>query len=306
MALAAAFAALAATAPVASATITSAPLTIAQSGDTVSFTIAAPAESPTPDRLIALLVAPAGTGATTVATTMAQGVGAGGAQVTGSTADCQIVNGPNVTPLDLPVPDYVEGTGFTWKIPASVLPTSFDAKAVTADDFVTDACQPAGVDGFGLKVSMADATRWPVPPAPAPVVVPVTPPAPAPVITPAPAPAVPTPAADPDKDGIKNDWLVGGKPVGAPKPAKVARVTAHAATLTLPKAPKNGKLRVYVRVAGKGTFKAVTVKVNKKTGKATMSGLKAHTRYEVKVVAVNQAGQQTQASKPVVVKTAKK
>src|SRR4051794_8364402 len=116
---------------------------------------------------------------------------------------------------------------------------------------------------------MDGAQRFPIPPAP--VTTPA--PAPAPVVTPAPVVA-PKPVADPDKDGIKNDWLVGGKPVSAPKAAKVSGVTAHGATLTLPAAPKGATLKVFVRVAGTGTFKAVAVKVNKKTGKAKLSGLR--------------------------------
>jgi hypothetical protein len=154
----------------------------------------------------------------------------------------------------------------------------------------------------GLAVTMAGAQRFPAPVVP-PVVV-----APAPVPAPAPAPApvvAPKPVADPDKDGIKNDWLVGGSPVAAPKAAKVRSVTAHSAKLTLPKAPKDAKIRVFRRVAGTKTFKAVTVTVSKKDGSVTMAGLKPHTKYEVKLVAVNKAGKQTTASKPVTVKTPK-
>ncbi|WP_445149319.1 fibronectin type III domain-containing protein [Baekduia sp. Peel2402] len=301
-ALAAGVAVLAIGAPVASAAVTQAPLTIAQAGDTVSFTIAAPGASPTPDRVIALFVAPADSGKTTFAATIAQGVGAGAATVGGSTADCQVVTGADAQSFDLLQPEYAEGTGFTWKVPASFLPASFDAKAVISDDpYGPDGCAPDAQHN-GLAATLAGATRWPAPVVTPPV---VTTPAPAPA--PAPAPVVaPKPVADPDKDGIKNDWLVGGQPVAAPKAPKASGVTAHAATLTLPKAPKGGTIRVFVRVAGTGTFKAVTAKVDKKTGKATISGLKANKRYEVKVVAVNKAGQQTQASKAVAVKTKKK
>lgn len=305
-ALASGLAVLAVAAPVASATITAAPLTISQSGDTTSFTIAAPGDAQGADRLIGLFVAPAGTGTTTLATTIMQGVGYGAARVTGSTVDCQVVNGANATPLEVVEPEYSDAAGFTWKIPTSQLPASFDAKAVIADDPEHDTCQPDEYN-FGIATTMADATRWPIPVTVPPIVVtvPVPVPTPAPAPAPAPAPTPTKPAADPDKDGIKNDWLVGGKPVAAPSAPKVSGVTAHGAQLKLPKAPKGGTIRVYVRVAGKGTFKAVTVKVNKKTGKAAVSGLKSGSKYEVKVVAVNKAGKQTAASKAVVVKTAK-
>jgi hypothetical protein len=253
--------------------------------------------------VIALFVAPADSGKTTFAATIAQGVGAGAATVAGSTADCQVVTGADAQSFDLLQPEYSDAAGFTWKVPASVLPASFDAKAVISDDpYGPDGCAPDAQHN-GLAATLAGATRWPVP---APVVTP-------PVVTPAPAPApvpapvvAPKPTADPDQDGIKNDWLVGGKPVAAPKAVKVLGATAHAATLTLPKAPKGGTIRVYVREAGKGSFKAVTAKVDKKTGKATVSGLKAGKSYELKAVAMNKAGRQTQASKVVKVKTKKK
>jgi hypothetical protein len=299
VALAAALAALAVAAPAASASIASAPLTIAQSGASVTFTIAAPGESPTPDRIIALLVAPADTGTTTVASTLVQGVGEGAAQITGSTASCQVVAGASATPIEHPEPQY-DATGFTITLPAASLPASFDAKAVIADDYETDTCQPAP-DTNGLAVTMAGAQRFP---APVVVATPVAVPAPAPA--PAPAPVVaPKPAADPDKDGIKNDWLVGGSPVAAPKAAKVLSVTGRTAKLKLPKAPAGSTIRVFRRVAGTKTFRAVKVTVSKKDGTVKLSGLKPHTRYELKLVAVNKAGKQTKASKAVTLKTAK-
>jgi hypothetical protein len=299
-ALATALAALAATAPVASATVTQAPLTIARAGDDVTFTIAAPGDSPTPDRIIALLVAPAGAAGSTFAATLVQGVGAGAAQTTASTAGCQVVAGSTTTPVTLPETQYSDATGFTITVPSASLPASFDAKAVIADNYDTDTCR-IEPDNNGVATSMAGAARFAVPPAPAPA-----PPAPAPAPAPAPvAPAAPVKPAVTIKDGIKSDWLVGGKPAAAPKPAKVLSVTARSATLTLPKAPTGATIRVYRRAAGTKTFRAVKVTTSKKRGTATISGLKPGTRYEVKLVAVNKAGKQTKASKSVTVKTVK-
>jgi hypothetical protein len=300
-ALTAALAVLAVAAPAASAEVITQPLTIAQSGTDVSFTVGM-----SPDvsaDVMALLVAPAGSGTTTLAATVGHG-GWGVAKVTGSTAACQTLTSSDATLVtDIPDPAFApDGTSYTWTIPAADLPASFDAKALIATDLSVDGCAP-DADHYGVATTLDGAQRFPAPVTVAPVTTPA--PAPAPVVVPAPIVA-PKPVADPDKDGIKNDWLVGGKRVAAPKAAKVARVTAHAATLTLPKAPKGGTIRVYRRVAGTRTFRAVAVKVSKKTGKATMSGLKSHTRYEVKVVAANKAGQQTQASKTVVIKTTKK
>jgi hypothetical protein len=296
-----ALAALAAAAPVASATVTPAPLTIAKAGDNVTFTIAAPSASPTPDRIIALLVAPADSGRTSFASTLVQGSGAGAAQVTGSTADCQAVNGTFVTPVELPEIQYADGTGFTITVPAAKLPAVFDAKAVIADDFATDTCNP-DADTTGLVATMAGASRFPAPVVVAP---PVAPPVATPAPAPAPAPVAPVAPKPVVKDGITSDWLVGGNPVAAPKAAKVLTVSARSAKLGLPKAPAGATIRVYRRVAGTKTFRAVAVKVSKKDGTATLSGLKPHTRYELKLVAVNKAGKQTKASKAVTVKTPK-
>jgi hypothetical protein len=295
--------ALAAAAPVASATITAAPLTIAKSGDDVAFTIAASGASSTPDRMIALLVAPAGSAGSTFATTIVQGSGEGAAQTTASTGECQVVTGSSTTMVPPFETQYSDATGFTLNVPASDLPASFDAKAVIVDDFAADTCQLAP-DNTGVATTMAGAARFPVPVVvPPPVVAPVVVPAPAPVPV---APVMPPkPPAVVTKDGIKSDWLIGGKPAAAPKAAKVRAVKARSATLTLPKAPKGATIRVYRRVAGTKTFRAVRVKVSKKHGTVTLSGLKPHTRYELKLVAVNKAGQQTKASKSVTVKTTK-
>jgi hypothetical protein len=297
-----AVAALAVAVPAASATITPAPLTIAQSGTDVTFTIAAPADSPTSDRMIALLVAPADSGLETFSYVAVQGSGESASQTTGSTADCQIVAGAASTVVDPFPTQYTEGTGFTLTVPSSDLPATFDAKAVIADDFETDTCAPADT-ATGLATTMAGTQRFPAPVVAPPVVAsPVVAPTPAPV-PPVVAPVMPKPAPVVTKDGIKSDWLVGGKPAAAPKAAKVSSVTAHSATLTLPKAPKGATIRVYRRVVGTKTFRVI--KVTTKHGKVTMSGLKPHTHYELKLVAVNKAGKQTNASKSVTVKTPK-
>jgi hypothetical protein len=297
--------AVAVAAPVASAAVTAAPLTIAQNGGTVSFTVTSPAGA---GGFNAVLVAPAGSGAATFVATMGYG-GWGAAKVGGSTLTCQVTGDQTAAPLtDVPDPVFpADGSSYTWNVPAADLPASFDAKAIVAEDvFDADGCTIDDAH-HGVATGMADAQRFPVP---APVVTtPVGTPTPPPAPAPAPAPVVTTPtkpAADPDKDGIKNDWLVGGKPAAAPSAPKVSRTTAHGAVLTLPKAPKGGTIRVFARVAGTGEFKAVTAKVDKKTGKATISGLKAGQRYEIKVVAADKAGRQTQASKAVTVKTKKR
>jgi hypothetical protein len=300
VAFAAALATLAVAVPAASATVTAAPLTISQTGDVVSFT-ATPAAGWGSADGNALLIAPAGSGTTTLAASIGHG-GWGAAKVTGSTAACQTLTSSDATLLtDVPDPTFADdGSSFTWKIPAADLPASFDAKVVLASDFSDDGCSP-DADHHGIATTMDGAQRFPVPP-PAPVVVPVVAPAPAPAPVLLPAPV--KPAADPDKDGIKNDWLEGGKPVAAPKAAKVKGVTAYSTKLALPKAPKGATIRVYRRVAGTGTFRAAAVKAAK-DGSVTMAGLKPHTKYELKLVAVNKAGKQTKASKPVTVKTAK-
>jgi hypothetical protein len=300
--LVAALAALAAAAPVASASITSAPLTIVKSGSDVTFTIAAPGESPTPDRIIALLVAPAGAAASTFGATLVQGVGAGAMQTAASTGECQVVAGSSTTMVTLPEIQYSDAAGFTITVPATALPASFDAKAVIADNYDTDTCR-IDPDNNGLATTMAGAARFPVPVVAPPIV------APAPAPVPAPAPAAPVTPAKPGavlaKDGIKSDWLVNGSPAAAPKAAKVLSVTARSATLTLPKAPAGATIRVFRRVAGTKTFRVVKVTVSKEKGAVTVAGLKPGTRYEVKVVAVNKAGKQSKGSKAVTVKTRK-
>jgi hypothetical protein len=136
----------------------------------------------------------------------------------------------------------------------------------------------------------------------APVVAPPVTPQP-PVVAPPFTPQPPVNTTDTDADGIHTDWLVNGKPVAAPAQAKLATVTSKSFTVKLPKAPKGSKLAVYVGT-GNGKFAKAKGKLSKK-GELTIKGLKKNTTYEVKLVKVNKAGQQSAASKPVKVKTKK-
>ena len=127
--------------------------------------------------------------------------------------------------------------------------------------------------------------------------------APQPPVTPQP-PVNPTDPTDPDADGIRNDWLVNGKPVAAPAKPKTEKVTGKSVTVDLPKGQKGTTLVVYVRTVN-GKFAKAKGKPNKK-GELTIKGLKKNTNYEVKLVKVNQAGKQSAASKTLKVKTKKK
>lgn len=120
----------------------------------------------------------------------------------------------------------------------------------------------------------------------------------APEVPTPPAPPEGTPAPAPDADGIRNDWLIAGKPAPAPRRAGLATVTATTATLTLPKAAKGTKLRVYRRT-GDGAYALVTTTTRRSV---RVRGLKPSTRYEFRVVAVK-AGKQSAESKPLAVKT---
>ncbi|HEY6759770.1 MAG TPA: hypothetical protein VI318_09775 [Baekduia sp.] len=120
---------------------------------------------------------------------------------------------------------------------------------------------------------------------------------PVPVVTPAPPVAVKPVVKDPadaDGDGIKNTWLVNGKPAAAPATPK-AHVTSTSVKLTLPAAPKGAKsIRVY-RADGKGHYKLVKT-VPAKGGRFTDTSVKAGHTYKYKTVAVNAKGQQGKAS----------
>ena len=125
----------------------------------------------------------------------------------------------------------------------------------------------------------------------------------------APAPIVAKPAApaaaknDLDGDGIKNTWLVNGKPAAAPAAPKATAGTGGV-KLTFGKAPRGAKsIRVY-RKSDKGGYKVVkTVKPTAKsfTDKSARRGKK----YSYKTVAVNAKGKQSSASKEAVVQVAK-
>ena len=113
-------------------------------------------------------------------------------------------------------------------------------------------------------------------------------------------PQPPVDQADPDTDGIANDWLIGGQPAPAPAKPKAGKITPTAVTVKLPKAPKGTSLAVYLRAAN-GRFVKVKAKPNKQ-GVLTIKGLKKRTRYEVTIVKVKD-GKQSAASTPLKVKT---
>ena len=120
-----------------------------------------------------------------------------------------------------------------------------------------------------------------------------------------PAPPV-VPAAivtDPDGDGIKNSWLVNGKPAPAPGIPK-ARVIGGNVKLKLGTPPKRAKkIRVF-RAVGKGNYKLVkTLAPNTKA--LTDKQVKPGRTYSYKTVGVNAKGQQSKASKKAMVKVRK-
>jgi hypothetical protein len=113
--------------------------------------------------------------------------------------------------------------------------------------------------------------------------------------------ATPHAATDKDADGISNDWTKRGKPIAAPKRPTAAKVTSTSVRLSLPPAPKGAQLRVY-RKQPNGSFKADTTTAKRTV---TIKGLEPATAYQFKLVAVNHAGRQTAASKPITFKTNK-
>jgi hypothetical protein len=134
----------------------------------------------------------------------------------------------------------------------------------------------------------------------------------APVVTPPVNPQPPVDPTDPttpvnptdkDGDGIRNDWLVHGRPAAAPSKPKASRTTSKSVTVKLPKASKDTKIAVYFRT-GNGKFVKASAKVTKKH-ELTIKGLKKNTAYEIKTVKVK-SGKQSAASKPIKVKTKKK
>jgi hypothetical protein len=125
---------------------------------------------------------------------------------------------------------------------------------------------------------------------------------------PVPAPNVPVVAApvvvtDPDGDGIKNTWLVGGKPAAAPGVPK-ARALGGDVKLKLGTAPRGAKkIRVF-RAVGRGSYKLVKT-LAPKTGAFTDKNVKAGRTYSYKTVGVNATGQQGKASKKATVQVPK-
>jgi hypothetical protein len=118
-------------------------------------------------------------------------------------------------------------------------------------------------------------------------------PAPTP-ITPI-APTVPKNLTDLDGDGIKNTWLVGGKPAPAPGTPK-ASVTGGNVKLKLGTAPKGArKVRVY-RADGKAGYVLVKT-LSPKSRTFTDQKVKPGHTYKYKTVGVNAKGQQGKASK---------
>ncbi len=106
--------------------------------------------------------------------------------------------------------------------------------------------------------------------------------------------------ADPDGDGIRNDWLIAGRPAPAPARPTARTVTSTSVTIKLPKASNGTTLAVYVRTAG-GAFAKITGKRTTR-GELTIKHLKHNTRYEIELVTVK-AGKQSAATTPLKVKT---
>ncbi|MCW3003868.1 MAG: hypothetical protein JWQ20_3166 [Conexibacter sp.] len=193
---------------------------------------------------------------------------------------------------------------FAWSIDAAApgdTPDCYLDITETSGTYVP--CGPTGAAISGLGVGSHTLTVYPAyGEAAYPYTWVVTAPAaaPAPVVTPAPhvvAPIVTKDPSDTDGDGIKNTWLVGGKPAAAPA-RPTAHVTSSAVKLTLPRAPKGAKkVRVY-RADGKGGYKLVKT-VSAKGGSFTDKSVKSGHTYKYKTVAVNAKGQQGKASSAV-------
>jgi hypothetical protein len=200
---------------------------------------------------------------------------------------------------------------FAWSIDAAA---SDDTPYCTLDMTETSSnpvpCSLTGAAISGLGVGTHTLTVFPAdgegaypytwtvtaPAAAAPAAVVPVPPVAKPVVTKDPT--------DADGDGIKNTWLVGGKPAAAPATPK-ARVTSGAVKLTLRAAPKGAaKVRVY-RADGKGGYKLVKT-VSAKSGSFTDKSVKAGHTYKYKTVAVNAKGQQGKASSAVTAVVKKK
>ena len=144
-------------------------------------------------------------------------------------------------------------------------------------------------DGEGVYSYSWTVTAVPAAPVPAPV-----------------APVVASPATvltDPDGDGIKNTWLVNGRPAAAPGIPK-ARVRGGNVKLKLGTAPRGAKkIRVF-RAVGNGSYKLVKT-LAPKTEAFTDKNVKSGRKYSYKTVGVNAAGQQGKASKKATVEVRK-
>ena len=116
-------------------------------------------------------------------------------------------------------------------------------------------------------------------------------------------PTIPTVKTDPDGDGIKNTWLIGGKPAPAPGTPKASVVNGKV-KLKLKAAPKGAKkIRVY-RADGKSGYKLV--KTLAATSRSfTDKKVKPGHAYKYKTVGVNAKGQQGKASKTATAKVKK-
>ena len=123
------------------------------------------------------------------------------------------------------------------------------------------------------------------------------------IVTPA-APKAPAVKADPDGDGIKNTWFVGGKPAPAPSTPKARLVGGNVKLKLGAPLKKASKVRVY-RAIGKGAFKLVKT-LSAKAKSFTDKKVKPGKTYTYKTVAVNAKGQQSKASKKATVKVGKR
>ena len=112
-------------------------------------------------------------------------------------------------------------------------------------------------------------------------------------------PQPPVDRADPDGDGIRNDWTVKGKPAPAPAKAQVKTLAGTSIKLKLPTTPKGTAIAAYFRVPG-GRFAKVSGKADKR-GVLTIRRLKRSTMYEIKLVRVK--GRQQSAASTITVRT---
>ncbi len=230
------------------------------------------------------------------------------AEVTASSAafqTLQFLSAPPATTTD-------RNAQFTWSISNN---NASDAPWCVLDDPRTPGaqhsegtevpCTATGMSFTGLSLGAHTLTVYPaygdqhyihawtvtaVPPAAAPPVTPTT-------------PTTPTVKTDPDGDGIKNTWLIGGKPAPAPGTPKASVVDGDV-KLKLKPAPKGAKkIRVY-RADGKGGYKLVKTLAPKRKSFTDTKVKPGHT-YKYKTVGVNAKGQQGKASETATAKVKK-